>query len=88
MMGHLELSNILSTNQFSFRQKRSADLQLLTVHDLASSLNDKAQTNYILLDFSKTFDQLGFAQTLTVEVKVLWNYQRDNLLDSVFFYKP
>ena len=57
-MGHLERNNILSTNQFGFRQKRSADLQLLlTVHDLASSLNDNAQTDCILLDFSKAFDK-------------------------------
>ena len=60
MMGHLELNNILSTNQFGFCQKRSADLQLLlTVHDLALSLNDKAQTDCILLDFSKVFDKVS-----------------------------
>ena len=41
IMGHLELNNILSNNQFGYRQKRSANLQLLlTVHDLASSLNN------------------------------------------------
>ena len=60
VMGHLERNNILSTNQFGFRQKRSADLQLLlTVHDLASSLNDNAQTDCILLDFSKAFDKVS-----------------------------
>ena len=59
-MGHLELNNIFSTNQFGFRQKCSADLQLLlTVHDLASSLNNKSQTNCILLDFSKAFDRVS-----------------------------
>ena len=58
-MGQLEVNNILSTNQFGFCQKHSADLQLLlTVHDLASSLNDKSQTNCILLDFSKAFDKV------------------------------
>ena len=60
MIGHLELNNIFSTNQFGFCQKRSADLQLLlTVHDLALSLNDKAQTDCILLDFSKAFDKVS-----------------------------
>ena len=60
VMGYLERNNILSTNQFGFRQKRSADLQLLlTVHDLASSLNDNAQTDCILLDFSKAFDKVS-----------------------------
>ena len=38
-MTHLEHNNILNNVQFSFRQKRSADLQLLqTVHDLALGL--------------------------------------------------
>ena len=60
VMGHLELNNILSTNQFDFCQKHSADLQLLlTVHDLASSLNDKTQTNCILLNFGKAFDKVS-----------------------------
>ena len=59
-MGYLECNNILSTNQFGFHQKHSADLQLLlTVHDLASSLNDKAQTDCILLDFSKAFNKVS-----------------------------
>ena len=59
-MGHIELNNILSTNQFGFCQKCSADLQLLlTVHDLASSLNDKSQTDCILLDFTKAFDRVS-----------------------------
>ena len=31
----------------------------LTVHDLASSLNDNAQTDCILLDFSKAFDKVS-----------------------------
>ena len=59
-MKHLELNNILSNNQFGFRQKSSSDLQLLlTVHDLAASLNDKEQTDCILLDFSKAFDKVS-----------------------------
>jgi len=58
---HLELNNILSNNQFGFCQKHSADLQLLlTVHDLAASLNDKAQTDCILLDCSKAFDKVSY----------------------------
>jgi len=59
-MKHVELSNILSNNQFGFHKKCSADLQLLlTVLDLAASLNDKAQTDCILLDFSKAFDKVS-----------------------------
>ena len=59
-MAHLELSNILTNSQFGFRQRCSADLQLLqTVHDLALSLNEKSQTDCILLDFSKAFDKVS-----------------------------
>ena len=51
---------VIKKYQFGFCQKRCADLQLLlTVHDLASSLNNKTQTNCILLDFSKAFDMLS-----------------------------
>ena len=56
-MGVLEQSNILLDDQFGFHQKRSADLQLLlTVHDLALSLDNRTQSD---LDFSKAFDEVS-----------------------------
>ena len=59
VMSHLEHHNILTDIQFGFRQRRSADLQLLlTVHDLALGLNEGSQTDAILLDFSKAFDRV------------------------------
>ena len=49
-MSHLDRNNIVTDTQYGFRQKRSADLQLLqTVHDLALCLNEKGQTDCILL---------------------------------------
>ena len=59
-MSHLEHHNILTNAQFGFRQRRSADLQLLsTVHNLAPGLNEGIQTDVILLDFSKAFDKVS-----------------------------
>ena len=37
----------------------SAELQLLQItHDLALSINNKGQTDVVLLDFSKAFDKV------------------------------
>ena len=56
-MSHMESSNILSDMQFGFRQRSSAELQLLqTIHDLSYNLNRRSQTDLILPDFSKAFD--------------------------------
>ena len=59
-MSHLNEHNILSDAQFGFRHKHSAELQLLrTIHDFAFNLNNKKQTDIILLDFSKAFDKVS-----------------------------
>ena len=60
IMSHLNEHNILSDAQFGFRHKHSAELQLLrTIHDFAFNLNNKKQTDIILLDFSKAFDKVS-----------------------------
>ena len=57
VMSHLEHYNILTDIQFDFRQRRSADFQLLlTVHDLALGLNERSQIDAVLLDFIKAFE--------------------------------
>lgn len=59
IISHLDRHNVLHNNQDGFRRKRSCETQLLkTVHDLAKTLNDKGQTDSILLDFSKAFDKV------------------------------
>ena len=56
---HLDRTDILSDAQHGFRKKRSCETQLLlTVDDLAKGLDDKGQTDMILLDFSKAFDKV------------------------------
>ena len=58
-MQHLDLHNILSDQQHGFRKKRSCESQLiLTIQDLASSLDDGEQIDAVLLDFSKAFDKV------------------------------
>ena len=60
IMSHLESYNVLSNSQFGFRAKRSAEQQLLrTIHDFALNLNNKTQTDVILLDFCKAFDKVS-----------------------------
>ena len=63
-MLHLIDYNILSNAQFGFCKNYSAELQLLqTTHDLALNLNNKGQTDVVLMDFSKLLTK---SQTTTL----------------------
>jgi len=58
-MSHLEQHKILADQQHGFRKRRSCESQLvLTIQDLASSLDNGEQIDAILLDFSKAFDKV------------------------------
>ena len=62
-MSHFSEHSVL---QFGFCKNYSAELQLIkTSHDFASSLNNKGQTDAVLLDFSKAFDQVPHHLLLT-----------------------
>ena len=57
IMCHLDKYDILTDKQDGFRQKRSCDSQLtLTTYDLAKTLDNRQQTDIVLMDFSKAFD--------------------------------
>jgi len=57
IMGHLNNHSILTDKQHGFRRGHSCESQLiLTVQDLASSLDKKSQIDMIIMDFSKAFD--------------------------------
>ena len=57
---HLEDHNIICDEQHGFRSGRSCETQLLmTIHDLAQNLNNRKQTDVILLDFTKAFDKVS-----------------------------
>ena len=57
IMSHLDKYDILTDKQHGFRQKRSCDSQLiLTTYDLAKTLDNRQQTDIVIMDFSKAFD--------------------------------
>ena len=59
MRDHMDQHNILVDCQHGFRSRHSCESQLIiTAHDLASSLNQKHQTDMSILDFSKAFDRV------------------------------
>ena len=59
VMKHLDMHDILVNAQYGFRKFRSCESQLIvTVQDLADSLNRNEQVDGILLDFSKAFAHL------------------------------
>ena len=56
-MKHFEHYNTLTDCQHGFRSKRSTEHQLiLTIHDIASSLQQNKSIHAAVLDFSKAFD--------------------------------
>ena len=65
VMKHFELYNILTDCQHGFRSKRSTELQLiLTIHDIASSLQQNKSIHAAVLDFSKAFDKVPHRRLL------------------------
>ena len=57
---HLEVHSILIDAQHGFRKRRSCETQLiLTVQDLATTVDNRGQTGVTLLDFSKAFDNVA-----------------------------
>ena len=65
VMKHFDHYNILSDCQHGFRSKRSTELQLiLTIHDIASSLQQNKSIHAAVLDFSKAFDKVPHQRLL------------------------
>ena len=59
IISHLDTNKILTDTQHGFRKNRSCESQLLlTINDLAKSLNEGNQIDSVLLDFSKAFDKV------------------------------
>ena len=57
IMNHLETTNYLVNFQHGFRRNHSFESQvIITINDLAKTLDDGGQTDLIILDFSKAFD--------------------------------
>ena len=59
IISHLDSHGLLTDSQHGFRKRRSTETQLiLSVQDLAQSLDIGEQVDCILLDFSKAFDKV------------------------------
>jgi hypothetical protein len=59
MMKHFESYGVLNDSQHGFRAKRSTETQLiLTIHDIASSIQRNQSIPAIVLDFTKAFDKV------------------------------
>jgi hypothetical protein len=57
---HLNSNNILIDEQHGFRERLSTVTQLISsTNDWAETLNNRGQTDIILLDFSKAFDRVS-----------------------------
>ena len=60
---HLEMNNILTNSQFGFREHHSCESQLfVTVDDIARTIDNKAQVDVAVLDFSKAFDKVSHSR--------------------------
>ena len=58
-MKHLDNNNLITPLQHGFRKGRNCETQLITTaRDFAQTLNNKGQTDAVLLDFSKAFDKV------------------------------
>ena len=81
IMSHLKLHNVLSSVQFGFREKHSAELQLLrTADDFALNLNHNQSTDAILLDFCKAFDKVSHRH---LRVKLEYYGIKDSILEWI-----
>ena len=60
IINHFTELRILSDAQHGIRKTRSCDTQLiLTINDLARGIEDRGQTDIMLLDFAKAFDKVS-----------------------------
>ena len=65
IMSHLDKNNILFQNQHGFQSRVSCETQLIQfTQDLYNTLNEKGQTDVIVMDFSKAFDKVDHQRLL------------------------
>ena len=65
IMTHLDAHNVLVDHQHGFRSNCSCETQLInTIEHLARSINDRNQTDLLILYFSKAFDTVAHKRML------------------------
>ncbi len=66
IMDHADLCKILIHFQHGFRKGYSCESQLInTVEELSKARNQKQQTDYLVLDFSKAFDTVAHKRLIS-----------------------
>ena len=71
IMNHLDSHQILCHQQHGFRKSHSCETQLIaTIQDIAVNLDQRTQTDMIIMDFSKAFDKVPHQRLLLK----LWRY--------------
>lgn len=87
----LENNNLLSPHQHGFRKGLSTITQLTeVVHDLALSINNRGQTDIILLDLAKAFDRVCHTKLISKLQNIIGdgeitNWVRDFLINRSQF---
>ena len=65
IMTHLDAHNVLVDHQHGFRSNRSCETQLInTIEHLTRSINNRNQTDLLILDFRKAFDNVAHKRLL------------------------
>ena len=60
IMEHIDNHQLLAHYQHGFRKQHSTESQLVnTLEEISKSLDDKIQTDVLILDFSKAFDTVA-----------------------------
>ena len=71
IMRHLDSCKILCQQQHGFRKNHSCETQLIsTLQDIAQNLDNKYQTDVIIMDFTKAFDKVPHQRLLLK----MWRY--------------
>ena len=62
---HLDSNGLMYDLQHGFRERRSCETQLVSlIEDLASKSSQGKQTDLVLLDFSKAFDNVNHSKLI------------------------
>jgi len=78
-MNHIHSNDILIDSQHGFRSGFSCETQLISlVEDISHAMDDRFQTDLILLDFNKAFDTVPHQRLL----HKLQHYKVDDLVTT------
>ena len=87
-MSHFDKHKLIQPHQHGFRSKLSCEIQLIQfVQDISDSLNEKGQTDVIVMEFSKAFDKVDHSGLLLKLRRFGINTEVIRWIGSFFFIK-